>query len=64
MVSLHVGSPPQKHFNGLLTVPFRLAFQLICHCNFTYNCILMESFLDKHVNCFAIFISSDNSFVI
>lgn len=44
IVSLSVVSPQQEHFNAFITVPSRLAFQLFCHCVFTHNCILTESF--------------------
>lgn len=63
-VSLNVLSPQSPHLNGFIAVPSRPAFQLFCHCNFTYNCMLTKSFFDSHLNYFVIFISSNNSFVI
>lgn len=55
MVSLNVAGPQQKHFNGFVTVPPRLAFQLFCHCNFTYNCIVTEFFWGQALKLFCRF---------
>lgn len=55
MLSRHALSPPQKLCDGFTTTPSRLAFQWFCHCNFTDNSILTQSFFRQACKLFCHF---------